>query len=794
MDRRTLLFIFGMTTIFFLMNQWFYKDSTTSNPTAIIQPNTQIVFGNNTPPSPLSAKQMEELEIVKLYKSLENPDQFLYAFHRNDVYVGISNSDKLQEEVYVSFDRLKLRVDPQEAGKPFLYSKYPLLKLEIPWIPIEDTFSASLIYFQDEKAYAISGTGHGLKDVTFNSRPSGSAFVFADIDQKSYPYAIYDTGQNQLNYLDHIPEFSDYILVKYTKDAETQKEFSDEQYYVLENNYFQLVFSNLNGALAEINLPFASEHNKSSVVHRVSFDKTIEQIYPFNNTFPQKPYLRVDSSGKQIKGLPAQGGYYPLLRRDILDYVGESLVNINPHYYGLNVFQKDLTSDVKEFALKRFEKNLIEFELSENNRKITKTFWLPEDPDSMPYGFDLDVKVAGDARNLLVSLGVPEVDLVSGNFIPTLKYRVIRNLKGKIEAIKPPKSLVSMPHLFPDWYANGNGFLGVIVDPLNETIPGLFVHPVSGDLAPSRVTIIDAQYDRFPADKYPGYSMHGSIPSKPGTTHFRVFAGPFDKNILKTVDNSFSDPASGGNPDFVNVQSTHGWFTTITKPFSQFLFILLEFFHTLTGSWGISIILLTIVLRLLLFPLNNWSMKSTAKMQKISPKVKALQDKYKKDPKRSQMEVMSLYKREGVNPFGGCLPMLLQFPFLIGMFNLLKTSFQLRGASFIPGWINDLSAPDVLFTWQYPIPLIGTSFHLLPVLNGVLMFIQQRFTSTATMKKASTDQEKQQRFMGNIFAIVITFAFYNAPSGLNIYWISNLLLGILQQWLVNKRIAAKSST
>ena len=176
-------------------------------------------------------------------------------------------------------------------------------------------------------------------------------------------------------------------------------------------------------------------------------------------------------------------------------------------------------------------------------------------------------------------------------------------------------------------------------------------------------------------------------------------------------------------------------------------------------------------------------------MQEIAPKVKAIQDRHKKDPKKGQLEVMNFYREQGINPFSGCLPMLLQMPFLIGMFYLLKSTFQLRGAVFFPGWINNLAAPDVLFTWDYPIPLIGTEFHLLPILLGATMYWQQKMTSKLPKDtKDPSDSQKQQKMMGNVMSIVFTVMFYGFPSGLNIYFISSTLLGILQQWYLTKKL------
>ena len=153
------------------------------------------------------------------------------------------------------------------------------------------------------------------------------------------------------------------------------------------------------------------------------------------------------------------------------------------------------------------------------------------------------------------------------------------------------------------------------------------------------------------------------------------------------------------------------------------------------------------------------------------------------------MAIVALYREKGVNPLTGCFPILIQIPFLIGMFDLLKSVFELRGASFIPGWIDNLTAPDVVFSWNYPLFFFGTSLHLLPVLLGGVMFLQQKLSSPLPKSdKALTDQQKQQKLMGNIMVIVFTVMFYHFPSGLNIYWLSSMGLGIVQQWMTNKKM------
>ncbi len=345
----------------------------------------------------------------------------------------------------------------------------------------------------------------------------------------------------------------------------------------------------------------------------------------------------------------------------------------------------------------------------------------------------------------------------------------------------------------PSWVSNSNGFLGLIVEPLSDIGSGFKANMIKGSLAPSKISIIDAQNDLYPADKYPGYEF--LMPLKPISSSplkFRIFAGPYQDSLLKNLDSTISQTEK--NPDFAAAMSFQGWFTFISEPFAKFLFLLMKFFYQITHSWGFSIILLTVALRVMLYPLNGWSIKSTLKMQQIAPQISAIQEKYKKEPKKAQLAIVELYREKKVNPLSGCLPILIQIPFLIGMFDLLKSVFELRGASFIPGWINNLTAPDVVFSWNYPIFFFGTSLHLLPILLGGIMYVQQMFSSQAPKDpKLMTDSQKQQKMMGNIMVVVFTVMFYHFPSGLNIYWLSSMALGILQQWITNKQSKLKKT-
>jgi YidC/Oxa1 family membrane protein insertase len=179
-------------------------------------------------------------------------------------------------------------------------------------------------------------------------------------------------------------------------------------------------------------------------------------------------------------------------------------------------------------------------------------------------------------------------------------------------------------------------------------------------------------------------------------------------------------------------------------------------------------------------------------MQEISPKVEAIQQRYKNEPQKAQAEIVALYRENGVNPLSGCLPILIQIPFLFSMLHLFKTNFSLRGASFIPGWIDDLAAPDVLFNWGYPLPFIGSDFHLLPILLGLTMLAQGLLNSSA--KASMNETQRQQKAMNNVMTIAFTFMFYSLPAGLNLYWLFSSLLGIVQQaWQSGKFSTKKHS-
>lgn len=810
MDRRTLLFVIALTLAMFGINIYFeqgrqeaLRDWKKQNEGAVTRKQQQLedeLAKNSTNSS--------ELPLVDMYADEKGSQWLSTAVQSDNSLLSLAWGADIPHTIYArkrgsqeSPAAYQLRFLPQEIGQLALYQKNKLESVTIANLPEFGSFYLQLVIpaktpdtfpktalgkYVDGQLTIINEELNRLKEQekqTISVTPNAIALMKTPSGWQ--PVAIYDSKTHSLAYLDEIPALQTLITKPSQASAKATKEESkEEKFYVLETPYQQLVFSNRGGALAEINLPFASETNKQSVVKEIDFDREMVQDHPYNARFPSHPYFTANSEGTlQEHAQGTLGGYYPLLRRDLIQSGNRKSIRVAPRYYGFNIVSEYPELAQLVYEVTHFDSHSIVFEASQPNRRITKTFKLESQGKSAPYSLNITIKIEGDSRGLWLTSGIPEAEIISGSPAPALKYRITRNQKAEVVNIDLPQDVFTVTTVYPDWLCNSNGFLGLIMDPVVKTDPGYRVERISGSVVPSRLVELDTDSTRLKAQEIPGFMASLPLKSSGGMMEFRIFAGPFSESILKDVDQTFADPTTGYNPDYIACQSFHGWFAFISEPFAKFLFFLMKFFYWITGSWGFSIILLTVALRLMLYPLNAWSSRSMIRMQQIAPEIAAIQEKNKKDPKKAQIEIMNVYRDKGVNPLSGCLPLLIQMPFLIGMFDLLKSTFELRGASFIPGWIDDLAAPDVLFRWNTPLFFIGNEFHVLPFILGLVMFLQQRLMSPLPKDpKLLTDQQRQQRAMGTIMSVVFTIMFYHFPSGLNIYWLSSMLLGMLQQW------------
>jgi len=198
-------------------------------------------------------------------------------------------------------------------------------------------------------------------------------------------------------------------------------------------------------------------------------------------------------------------------------------------------------------------------------------------------------------------------------------------------------------------------------------------------------------------------------------------------------------------------------------------------------NYGVVVIIISIMTKVLFYRLTHKSFKSMKQMQDLQPQLQAIKEKYGNDKKRLSEETMRLYKEAGVNPLGGCLPMLLQMPVFIALFNVFRYTIELRGAPFV-GWINDLSRQDVLFHFPFTLPLIGNAFSLLPLIMGGAMWAQSKLGGSPT---GQTSTAMPPGF-NTLLPIVFTVLFYKMPSGLVIYWIINTGMSVVQQYYIHK--------
>ena len=242
---------------------------------------------------------------------------------------------------------------------------------------------------------------------------------------------------------------------------------------------------------------------------------------------------------------------------------------------------------------------------------------------------------------------------------------------------------------------------------------------------------------------------------------FMVYVGPLDYQALKALGHGLEKAV-----DF-------GW--KWIRPLSKLIFAFMIFCHKVIPNYGWVIIILSALTKLLFHPLTQKSMKSMRQMQKVQPEIAALREKHKKDPQNLNKAIMELYRKRGVNPMGGCLPLVLQMPVFIALFNVLQKTIELRRAEFI-FWINDLSAPDQIATLPFSLPFIGSAVSLLPILMGIAMFVQQKMTTS----------DPKQAMMTYLLPIVFTIMFFKFPSGLVLYWLVNNVLTIAHQYYLTR--------
>lgn len=391
----------------------------------------------------------------------------------------------------------------------------------------------------------------------------------------------------------------------------------------------------------------------------------------------------------------------------------------------------------------------LEFSWSDGHLQITKRF-------EFDHSYVVKAQVSAKLDGRPITAGLAWLggfgDLTVTNPVPVETVRIVYTENGKLTQL-PHKKLENIDKWGQgvwqggkDWTGIEDTYFAAVFLPPKDAASGTFEtrywnawHPiqVEGKEAPEAVPEITTASQAHPLD-------------------LRVFVGPKDYDLLKKM----SPPLQS----LVNF----GWWEVIAAP----LFYGLKWLHNYIPNWGWAIVVLTLVLNTLLFPLRISSYKSMLKMQRVAPEIKSIQDRYKKykmnDPRKQEMqkEVMAVYSREGINPVGGCIPQLLQFPIWLGLYRALQGTIELRHAPWF-GWIRDLSAKD--------------PYYILPVLMGLSMYLATKMTPMTT-----TDPQQQMMMKIMPIGMAAMFVVIPYPSGLAVYILTSSLVGVVQQWYLNR--------
>jgi len=339
------------------------------------------------------------------------------------------------------------------------------------------------------------------------------------------------------------------------------------------------------------------------------------------------------------------------------------------------------------------------------------------------------------------------------------KFSLFQRNKKKNINVKSNKGYVVSNH--PSWLAILGKYFSLILVPDIYDYTALLMREGEGS-----------------DEKHQIYLIRPQIKASVSRDTYKIYIGPKRKNILARFnhpeDNSWHTQGLQLDQS-VDTRFLFGWLEVVLKFIMQLIYVIIP-------NYGITIILLTVIVKIALLPLTLKGQKSMARLQKLNPQIKNIREQFKNDSERMNREIAELYRREKINPASGCLPLLIQFPFFLAMFGLLGNDFDLRGAVFIPGWVNDLSLPESVLSFSFSLPFIGwTDLRILP-----FIFLASQFLTFLFNPSMQTTQSRGHELLFRYgFPIFFFFILYNMPSGLLLYWISSNLLTVGQQYMTN---------
>ena len=416
-----------------------------------------------------------------------------------------------------------------------------------------------------------------------------------------------------------------------------------------------------------------------------------------------------------------------------------TLINTNGEKINFNEYKFEIEGTIPgHIELAENDTYTIHYKLAIENHIIRKTITIYGNS----YHADYTIKI-GDAKSLLLN---DEYEISWINGLPSNEKNMVEDytysesyarMGGELEnfSIDSEEEVKPQPmNGTTEWIATRTKyFLSAIIPLQDNTIGAVF-----GGSGVKKDDILERRYNTSLVCKVDAESIDDT---------YRIFMGPMDYSVLSDYNN-----------DLDGLIMNHGWYERTFRPISLLILKVFKFFQLFIPNYGIVIILFSILVKIVVYPLTKKSYKSMKEMSKVQPLLAELREKYKSDPQRMNKETMKLYKEHGINPLGGCLPMLLQLPLLAALFIVFRSTIQLRGASFIAGWIDDLSRADTIFTLPFSLPLYGNQFNILPILMAGTMIFQSKMTM----------QDPKQKAMVYLMPVFMLLIFNQFPSGLKV--------------------------
>ena len=440
-----------------------------------------------------------------------------------------------------------------------------------------------------------------------------------------------------------------------------------------------------------------------------------------------------------------------------------------------DIYKTAITEDKKSI---RFTKDYAVKDISGTDTIVTVTKTYRFVDDDYMFKLDIDVNGTNPALNFDgIAYSLHSTPQVGPKYDPKNRRYEYRTFVSESNNKRKMKNINDNRTDFFDkeytWTGVTGKYFAALVVPENAAVMGRTVYSTaveSGAYPNTQVTLTRS-------------AITGAI-----TDSYYIYVGPRNEQELSKYNKLDSNAWKQYNLKLTDALQTSGILSWLEIALKFIMECVYKFIPP--HNWGIAIIITTIIIKLILFPLTRKSSLSTIRMQELQPQMTALQEKYKDNPQKLNMEMASFYKEAGYNPLSGCLPMLIQLPILIAMYNLFNNYFEFRGAMFIPGWITDLSKGDSVYALKNSVSLLFftlTDIRLLPVIYVISQLLFGKITNNGGATTGQTGA--QMKMMMYVMPIMFFFIFYNAPSGLLLYWTVSNVFTLIQQIIINRMVA-----